>query len=82
MGVYLKQEGHHGCFGRTHHGSVLSLSDLLLIHRLHHHHLLLLLEQSLLVLELQGLLHGLLVLTHDGKKSLSIVTHPAKTSGA
>lgn len=65
MSVYLKQEGHHGCFGRTHHGSVLSLSDLLLIHRLHHH--LLLLEQSLLVLELQGLLHGLLVLTHVGK---------------
>lgn len=48
---------------RTHHGSVLSLSDLLLVHRLHHHLLLLLLlEEGLLLLKLKGLLHSLLVL--------------------
>lgn len=51
----------------THHGCVLSLSNLLLVHGLHHHHLLLLLleEQGLMLvmlLQQQRLLHGLLVL--------------------
>lgn len=56
--VHTSDRTHHGCVLGL--GLSLSLSNLLLVHGLHHH-LLLLLEQSLL-LELEGLLHSLLVL--------------------